>query len=94
MKAIDAPLKHHENQSEGKAVAENEAALRVERPGGMTKAEARAFQAADVVVLLYRAESELVIDGERMEAVTQTSSTWVRRGGEWRNVFSQETLVD
>jgi RNA polymerase sigma factor (sigma-70 family) len=48
----------------------------------------------DAAILVYKAESEMVVLGETLKEQTQHSSTWVRRNGEWRNVFYQETLIE
>jgi RNA polymerase sigma factor (sigma-70 family) len=48
----------------------------------------------DVAILLYKAESQTIILWETLEEQTQLSSTWVRRKGEWRNVFYQETPIE
>jgi RNA polymerase sigma factor (sigma-70 family) len=48
----------------------------------------------DAAILLYKAESQTVVLGEKEKQQTQHSSTWIRRGGEWRNVFYQETLIE
>ena len=48
----------------------------------------------DAAILLYKAKSETVILGEKEREQTQHSSTWVRRNGEWRNVFYQETPIE
>jgi RNA polymerase sigma factor (sigma-70 family) len=49
---------------------------------------------ADAAILVYESESEMVILGETLKEQTQHSSTWVRRDGEWRNVFYQETTIE
>jgi hypothetical protein len=48
----------------------------------------------DAAILLYKSKSETVVLGENEKAQTQHSSTWVRRNGEWRNVFYQETVIE
>jgi hypothetical protein len=48
----------------------------------------------DAAVLIYKAESQTVFLWETLKERTQVSSTWVRRNGEWRNVFSQETPIE
>src|SRR5262249_51330843 len=50
--------------------------------------------APDVAILLYKAEATTVMLGETFEEQIQLSSVWVRRNGEWRNVFYQETLIE
>jgi hypothetical protein len=49
---------------------------------------------ADAAILIYKAESQTVVLGETYTEETQFSSTWVRRNGEWRNVFYQETAIE
>jgi RNA polymerase sigma factor (sigma-70 family) len=48
----------------------------------------------DAAILLYKAKSQTVVLGETLDEQTQHSSTWVRRNGEWRNVFYQETRIE
>jgi RNA polymerase sigma factor (sigma-70 family) len=48
----------------------------------------------DAATLVYLAETQTVLLGWAEEGRTQVSTTWVRRNGEWRNVFSQETTVE
>jgi RNA polymerase sigma factor (sigma-70 family) len=48
----------------------------------------------DAAILIYKAETQAVVLGETYAEETQFSSTWVRRNGEWRNVFYQETAIE
>jgi RNA polymerase sigma factor (sigma-70 family) len=48
----------------------------------------------DAAILLYKAESQTFFLWEAEKVQTQISSTWVRRNGEWQNVFTQETLIE
>lgn len=48
----------------------------------------------DGAILTYQVDSAGTILGESFEERTRHSSTWVRRAGEWRNIFYQETLID
>src|SRR5262249_13974760 len=48
----------------------------------------------DAAIVTYEADSETEIIGMTVKERTQISSTWVRRKGEWRNVFYQETAIE
>jgi RNA polymerase sigma factor (sigma-70 family) len=48
----------------------------------------------DAAVLVYKAASETVFWGMPWRELTEISSTWVRREGAWRSVFTQETPIE
>jgi RNA polymerase sigma factor (sigma-70 family) len=48
----------------------------------------------DAALITYKVKSKTVIAGVALDEETQISSTWVRRDGEWRNVFYQETSIE
>jgi RNA polymerase sigma factor (sigma-70 family) len=48
----------------------------------------------DAAILLYKAEVQTVFLWDTEKEQTQISSTWVRRNGEWQNVFYQETRLE
>jgi RNA polymerase sigma factor (sigma-70 family) len=48
----------------------------------------------DAAVLIYQADTHSVVLGATLKERTQMSSIWVRRDGEWRNVFAQETPIE
>jgi RNA polymerase sigma factor (sigma-70 family) len=47
----------------------------------------------DAALLTYTVESETTILGEPQKGPGRIASTWVRRNGEWRNLFYQETAI-
>jgi RNA polymerase sigma factor (sigma-70 family) len=48
----------------------------------------------DAAVLIYRSKAKTIVLGMTEEEHTWNSSTWVRRNGDWRCAFYQETSID
>lgn len=49
---------------------------------------------SDAAILTYKAKSQTIILGEKVDEETRIASTWTRRNGEWQNVFYQETKIE
>jgi RNA polymerase sigma factor (sigma-70 family) len=48
----------------------------------------------DVAILIYKAKTQTAVLGMTVKEVSQFTSTWARRDGEWRNVLYQETRIE
>ncbi|MEO7456995.1 MAG: nuclear transport factor 2 family protein [Gemmatimonadaceae bacterium] len=55
----------------------------------MTDVQARMIT-DDVAIIAYKVTEQLVVDGKPLTLVASDSSTWVKKGGKWRNSLHTE----
>jgi hypothetical protein len=48
----------------------------------------------NTVLLAYRANQDATCGGDKLPGTVWASSLWVKKGGDWKSVFHQETAAD